>query len=280
MNIDNVIAPFQYMGGKYSVLPWLLPLLPESYSFVDVFGGSGVVLLNRRPSPLETYNDINENVVNFFRVLRSRQIELVTALELTPHSRYEYNHAWDNNGDDEVERARKFFVRIRQSFMSAGGQKEKKGWSATSKNSRINMSEATSKWLGSIDGLAMVAERLRCVQIEQRHYKHILANYDSPEALLYLDPPYDDEHRSEGKTYAHDFTENDHRELSEIAQQCKGNLAISGYDSKLMRELYADWIFHKGPERRNNYSKKEGIHECLWTNYDPFKQQLKLFPNL
>ena len=70
---------FGWYGGKYSHLDWLLPLLPPSQHFCDVFGGSAAVIINRRPSPVETYNDIHSEVVNFFRVLRDQK-ELLVAL--------------------------------------------------------------------------------------------------------------------------------------------------------------------------------------------------------
>lgn len=277
MNIKGQISPFQYLGAKYSVLPWLLPLLPESYSFVDVFGGSGVVLMNRKPSPVETYNDINGNVVNFFQVLRSRKDELVRVLELTPHSKKEYDDAWYAGDDDPIERARKFFVRNRQSFLSAGSQSKGKGWATTTYNSRVNMSEATSKWIGSIDGLARVANRLRGVQIENRSWDWVIETYDHERCLFYCDPPYDSEHRSSGNDYEFDFTEEDHRKLSASLQVIKGKAAVSGYDSVLMKELYKGWQFHQGPIRKNNYSKKQNVRECLWTNYDAHSKKLTLF---
>lgn len=108
MHISNQIKAFDYMGSKFSVLPWLLPQLPSCNHYVSVFGGGGTDLLNREPSPIETYNDINGAVVNFFKVLRDSPLDLIAALELTPHSRYEYNEAWFVETDSPVEKARKW----------------------------------------------------------------------------------------------------------------------------------------------------------------------------
>ncbi|MCY7337676.1 MAG: DNA adenine methylase [Chamaesiphon sp.] len=80
---------FGWYGGKYSHLDWLLPLLPPSQHFCDVFGGSAAVIINRPPSPVETYNDIHSEVVNFFRVLRDQKEPLIEAIGLTPFSREE-----------------------------------------------------------------------------------------------------------------------------------------------------------------------------------------------
>ncbi|WP_017740587.1 DNA adenine methylase [Scytonema hofmannii] len=107
---------FGWYGGKYSHLDWLLPLLPKATHYCEPFGGSAAVLLNREPSPVETYNDIDGEVVNFFRVLRDRKDELIQAIGLTPFAREEFRVAIaeEEEGLSSLERARRFFVRARQ----------------------------------------------------------------------------------------------------------------------------------------------------------------------
>ena len=103
---------FGWYGGKFSHLDWLLPLLPEAHHYCEPFGGSGAVLLNRSPSPVETYNDLDGEVVNFFRVLREQRDELISQIAFTPFSREEYYFAVSDQ-DDEIsplERARRFFI--------------------------------------------------------------------------------------------------------------------------------------------------------------------------
>ena len=107
---------FGWYGGKYSHLDWLLPLLPYTTHYCEPFGGSAAVLLNREPSPVETYNDIDGEVVNFFKVLREQKEELLQAIGLTPFSREELRLAVKGKAEDltDLERARRFFVRARQ----------------------------------------------------------------------------------------------------------------------------------------------------------------------
>ena len=107
---------FGWYGGKFSHLDWLLPLLPYTHHYCELFGGSAAVLLNREPSPVETYNDIDGEVVNFFRVLRDQKDKLIEAIGLTPFSREELSIAVSQptNGLSDLERARRFFVRARQ----------------------------------------------------------------------------------------------------------------------------------------------------------------------
>lgn len=270
---------FTYLGSKFSILPWLLPKLPRTKSFVEVFGGSMVVTINREPSPIETYNDINSRVVNFFRVLRTQPDELITSLHLTPYSIQEYDEAWIVDTDTPLEAARKFFVRIRQSYLAAGGQNRRKGWQVATRESRCKISEAVNKYLASVDGLAELVNRLKVVQIENRQWDYVMKAYDTKQTLFYCDPPYDLEKRSGGNDYEFDFTEQDHHALHEQCRQTTGLIAVSGYDSDFMKDLWKDFQFTKGPVRKNNRTNRT-VHECLWTNYDPAtvtsKNQIKI----
>ena len=107
---------FGWYGGKFSHLDWLLPNLPMTEHYCEPFGGSGAVLLNREPSAVETYNDLDGEVVNFFRVLRTNKEALLESIGLTPFSREEFELAISVPASDisDVERARRFFVRAKQ----------------------------------------------------------------------------------------------------------------------------------------------------------------------
>ena len=104
---------FGWYGGKFNHLDWLLPLLPKSHHYCEPFSGSASVLLNREPSPVETYNDIDGEVVNFFRVLRDQNAELERAIALTPFSREEFHKAivGSMRGVSDLERARRFYIK-------------------------------------------------------------------------------------------------------------------------------------------------------------------------
>ena len=109
------LIAFGWYGGKYSHLDWLLPYLPSCHHYCEPFGGSGAVLLNRTPSPVETYNDLDGEVVNFFRVLRECPEELIRQIALTPFSREEFALACEFDPSlSDMERARRFYVRARQ----------------------------------------------------------------------------------------------------------------------------------------------------------------------
>ena len=266
MHIRNKIKPFTYLGSKFSYLPWLLPLLPECTHFVEPFGGSGVVLLNRSISPIETYNDINGNVVNFFKVLRDHPDELLNTLSLTPYSKKEYDNCWDLRTTNEIEKARRFFVRTEQSLWAAGCHDKSKGWAISVKESRRGISEKVNKWLNSIDNLSYVVNRLKNIQIENRDFRFIMRTYDDEGTLFYIDSPYYKTYRSNTK-YEFEFTNQDFYDLLACCKKLKGRVAISGYNDQFTTQLFREFNFHMGPTRKNTRSNKNNINECLWTNY-------------
>ena len=161
---------FGWYGGKYSHLNWLLPLLPSTHQYCEPFGGSAAVLINREPSPVETYNDLDGEVVNFFRVLREHKDDLTQAIGLTPFSRAEFALACEplDNSVSAFERARRFFVRARQVRTGLAQTASLGRWANCRNTSRANMSGVVSRWLGSIEQLPGIAERLLRVQIENR----------------------------------------------------------------------------------------------------------------
>ena len=165
----KVIA-FGWYGGKFSHLDWLLPLLPDCHHYCEPFGGSGAVLLNRQPAAVETYNDMDGEVVNFFRVLRTRHSELIRAIALTPFSREEFFIACTTNGDriSSLERARRFYVRARQVRTGLAQTASVGRWANCKATSRAGMSGVVSRWFGGIETLEAVTERIRRVQIENR----------------------------------------------------------------------------------------------------------------
>jgi len=185
------LIAFGWYGGKFNHLNWLLPLLPDCHHYCEPFGGSAAVLLNRDPSPVETYNDIDGEVVNFFRVLRDNRDELLSAIGLTPFSREEYFLATSCKQDeheDDVERARRFFVRARQSRTGLAQTASLGRWANCRRTSRAGMAGAVSRWLGSSEKLLEIAERLIRVQIENRPAINVLRLYDDPETLSYCAP--------------------------------------------------------------------------------------------
>lgn len=261
---------FGWYGGKYSHLDWLLPLLPQATHYCEPFGGSAAVLLNREPSPVETYNDLDGEVVNFFRVLRNQKEALLEVIGLTPFSREEFEIACSSPADNpsDLERARRFFVRARQVRTGLAQTASIGRWANCLLTSRAGMAGAVSRWLGSVEGLAEIAQRLLRVQIEHTPAIEVIERYDSSETLFYCDPPYPHESRGDSKAYAYEMSNYEHKRLAEILHRVKGKVALSSYHCDLMDKLYRDWRCIEAPAKLCHSIKKLRT-ELLWVNYDP-----------
>lgn len=266
--MDKVIA-FGWYGGKFSHLDWLLPLLPKTTHFCEPFGGSAAVLLNREPSPIETYNDLDSEIVNFFRVLREQKEALIEAIGLTPFSREEFELAIVSPPQDisDLERARRFFIRARQVRTGLAQTASAGRWANCVLTSRAGMAGAVSRWLGSVEGLSEIVQRLLRVQIENAPAIDVINRYDSEETLFYCDPPYPHSSRGDSRAYGYEMTDKEHRELARALHTVKGKVALSSYHCDIMDELYSDWRRIEA-EPKNCHSIKKLRTEVLWINYE------------
>ncbi len=268
LNGKKLIA-FGWYGGKYSHLDWLLPLLPSCNHYCEPFAGSGAVLFNRYASNVETYNDLDGEVVNFFRILRTRKKKLLEQILLTPFSREEFSIACElDSSQNELERARRFYIRARQVRTGLAQTATVGRWANCKNTSRSGMSGVISRYIGGIEKLDFIAERLLRVQIENRPAIETIQLYDSKETLFYCDPPYVHETRGDNKAYGFEMSNDEHVQLSEVLNNIKGKAAISNYGCKLMDKLYPapKWKKHLGPKKTIHSTKDKRI-EVLWVNY-------------
>lgn len=225
---------------------------------------------------METYNDIDGEVVNFFRVLRDKKEELIEKIGLTPFSYEEFVRAIRERGNpnlSDVERARLFYIRARQTRTGLAQGATPGRWAYCTLTSRAGMAGAVSRWLGAVEDLPLIAQRLLRVQIENRPAIEVIRRYDSDETLFYCDPPYPHECRGDIHAYGFEMTDEDHKELAQVLREAKGKVAISSYRCDLMDELYGDW---KRIEERGKkiHSVKQIRKESLWINYEqPEKQK-------
>jgi DNA adenine methylase len=259
---------FGYYGGKFSHLDWLLPLLPACHHYCEPFGGSAAVLINREPSAVETYNDLDGEVANFFRALREKKEALVEAIGLTPFSREEFYIACQRPvaGVSPLERARRFFARARQVRTGLAQTASLGRWANCKNTSRAGMSGVVSRWLGSIESLPEIAERLLRVQIENRPALEIIEQYDDPGTLFYCDPPYLHQTRGDAKAYGFEMTDAEHTLLAKKLRAIQGKAAVSGYHSALYDRLYHNWRCIEAPSKLC-HSVKQQRTEVLWTNF-------------
>ena len=269
----------RYHGGKWLLAPWIISHFPPHRIYTEVFGGGGSVLMRKRRSYAEVYNDKWDTVVNVFRVLRDPDLagELERQLRLTPFSRVEFEATGDLHLveiTNEIEKARRTIFRSFAGFGSAATNAAH----ATGFRSNSNRSGTTpaQDWVNYPDYIAAFTERLAGVVIENRHYSEVLTQHDTLETLHYVDPPYVHDTRNIDRgnaAYAHEMTDEDHRDLAGVLQDLKGMVILSGYDCELYQDLFGDWKKIKREALADGASKRV---ECLWMNAQAWAGQAQL----
>lgn len=264
---------FSYFGGKATLAPWIASLLPPHRVYVEPFAGSAAVLFAKTPTTHEIINDAEGDVVNFLRMLRDRPEDLELACRLTPYARDEYSDA-DLDGElDEMERARRWWVRSSQSFGKMA--KVGTGWSTSIERGSNN---ARSVW-NRIDRFADTAKRLGTVTIENRDALKVIEAYDAVDGVIYCDPPYLGSTRSAlaggrrpGGDYFVEFhTEEQHRALADALHVARSTVLVSGYASELYDlELYTGWsryerrVLRRAANGRGAATATGHATEVLW----------------
>ena len=262
------LIAFGWYGGKYSHLDFILPRIPnDAQHFCDVYGGSAAVLVNLPPFPVETYNDLDSELVNFFQTLRNQGSKLIKAISLTPFSREELVRACKpEKGLSRLERARRFYVRARQTRTGLAQKSSEGRWAHCVLTSRAGMAGAVSRWLGSVEGLPQIVQRLQRVQIEHAPALEAIRRYDAEDTVFYLDPPYVHAARGDAAAYGHEMTDGEHEDLAGALNRIRGRAILSGYRTNLYDRLFAEWRRIDAPERLCR-SVRKPRRESLWLNF-------------
>ncbi len=153
---QRIPLPIRYSGGKSTLAQWIVSFMPKHTVYVEPFAGGGSVFFSKPPSELEVINDLNGDIVNFFRVLRERGDELIEVIKNTPYSREEWRAAHNLDIADPLERARRLFILSWQSYGSYGGGK-KNGWRTTKS---VGFSTPVENW-GNLRRLELARDRLK-----------------------------------------------------------------------------------------------------------------------
>ena len=236
----------RYHGGKFRLAPWIISFFPPHQTYVEPFGGAGSVLMRKERSNCEVYNDINDEIVNVFRVLRNPDTaeRLQRMVALTPFARAEFEAAYEQT-DDPVERARRTVARAFMGFGSgAAFSKHATGFRTGVRGDRNrSASHDLTTWP---DVVPAFVDRLRGVTIESRDALYLMERMDSADTLFYIDPPYPLSTRGNARgvrqKYAQELTDADHRSLAGVLHGLKGMVVLSGYPCDLYdKELFAGW---------------------------------------
>ena len=240
----------RYHGGKWRLAPWIVSHFPNHKIYVEPYGGGASVLLRKSISYAEIYNDIDEEVVNLFRVVRDRGNELAEKLRLTPFSRIEFYTAY-LNCHDPLEKARRTVVKSFMGYSSGifarNGKSEgfrviKNARTGFRSNSNRSGTIPAHDWANYPQALDAIIKRLRPVVIENRDAMDVVLQHDGEQTLHYIDPPYLKSTRGDmADDYRHEMTEQDHVDMARILHEVKGMVIVSGYPSKLYDELFKGW---------------------------------------
>tara|TARA_R110002111_G_scaffold100976_6_gene156531 strand:- start:93568 stop:94341 length:774 start_codon:yes stop_codon:yes gene_type:complete len=256
----------KWHGGKFYLSQRIIEEFPEHHTYVEPFGGAASVLLNKVPSSVEVYNDLDHRITRLFRVLRDNGEELHRRLSLSPYSEEEFLSSLDNS-DDEIEEARRDFIRWRLSIGGRGSS-----FSYTLHRVRRKMADVVSGYLSMIDEqLPFIIERFRTVQILSRPAIEVIQTWDAPDTLIYCDPPYvsSTRHETSRSIYGYEMSDEEHRELASVLKKCESKIVVSGYPSPLYDEVYQDWrvISFDIANHSAGGKTKARKQETLWINW-------------
>ncbi len=264
-------SPLRWYGSLNGYAAKIVDLFPTHKFYCEVFGGSAAILLAKPPSKIETYNDIDEKLVGFWRVLREPRLRkrLIEMIELTPFSRVEFHDclAGRDTAEDPVTDAWRFLVASNQS--RNGCAKNESDWAYT-KTQGTN----PNAWATLPTRLAEVGQRLKRVQVESLPFEDILRRYDSRGVFYLLDPPYLPETRVTSDRYTHECTRDDHVRLLRIARGLDAKVAICSYRSDLYDDLLDGWqrTDIKGKSYAGPRTKSRKLPDrmlSVYTNYEP-----------
>ena len=255
----------KYPGSKWALAKWIIEHFPEHHSYLEPFFGSGAVLFNKAPAPIETINDIDGNVVNLFECIKEDPEKLARIISLTPYARDVYDRAYKDSEKDPYEKAAAFITRcdmghgFRQNGEKAGFKMDIQGREAA---------YAVRHWNDIPELIMQCALRLKQVQIENRPAIDVIKRFNSEKVLIYADPPYMLETRH-GVQYSHEMSDKDHEELLQALISHKGPVILSGYDNELYNDMLKGW--EKDTHMARNQLAKS-VEETIWINFTPTSQ--------
>lgn len=243
-------AIIKYPGSKWSIAQWIVDHFPQHHSYLEPFFGSGAVFFRKSRSPIETINDLDGDVVNFFTCIRDKPERLASYMQLIPYSREMYNQACKElkkpfeklnlkpGGPGDCRRAARFATKMMMGFgfrtneFAAGFKRDIQGREAA---------YAANDWAQLPDRVRYITDRLKGVQIENRPAIQLIDEFAYKNVLIYADPPYVISSRScKRSQYRFEMTDNDHIEMLKHLKQHPGPVIISGYDNQIYNDLLRD----------------------------------------
>lgn len=270
-------SPIRWVGGKSRLRKFILPLIPEHTCYVEPFGGGGWVLFGKQPSPVEVYNDIDQELVNFFRVLKHRPEELIQSFEWELVSRAEFERLANEDPSTlpDVQRAHRFYYLIMAGW---GGELDYPRFQTS-----ISDGGHGNRLIGALkrlrERLEPIHSRLRTVIVENLSWEDCIDRYDRDKTFMYIDPPYP----QNGCNYKHNMQDwEEHRQLAVRLANTKCKWMLSSYDRPEVHEMYDGYDIipiqsYSGMVTEKNGSERVLNQEVLIANFNTKTSDL-LYP--
>lgn len=272
-------SPFKWVGGKSRFRKDIISLFPEHSCYIELFSGAAWVLFGKKPSPVEVLNDIDKELVNFFRVIKYKPEEFMKSFDLELVSRDEFERLanLDTTTLTDIERAHRFYYIIMA------------GWGGELNYPRFQTSITDgghgNRLIGALkflrERIEPVYQRLQKVVVENLDWKTCFHRYDRPGTLMYIDPPYPDNKCN----YAHNMRSwEEHVDLSKVLKDAKCKWILSSYDNSNVRELYNGYNIipikvYSGMTLKKDDNKRVLNVEVLITNFTPSEMPLSEIKN-
>jgi len=268
--MSRVKPPLKWHGGKYYLAKKIIALMPKHLHYVEPYFGGGQVLFQKDPQGVsEVVNDIDGELMNFWRVLRDRSLfdGMMARLIATPFSQHCFEEALVNQETGPIGRAVAFFIKYRQSRQGLG-----KDFATLSRNrTRSGMNEQASAWLGAVEGLPEAHERLRRVVVLNSDALDVIRQQDGPNTLFYVDAPYVHDTRTAKSAYRFEMTDEQHEQLVAMLVNIRGKAIVSMYHHPIYDVLASKYgwslVECDLPNNASGSKTKERKVECLWANY-------------
>lgn len=271
-------SPFKWVGGKSRLRKDIIPLIPTHTCYVEPFAGAAWVLFGKPPSDVEVLNDLDQELITFFRVVRERPEELIASFELELVSRAEFERLATQDLAEltDIQRAHRFYYLIMA------------GWGGEAAYPRFQTSVTDgghgNRLVGALKTLKQriepIHQRLRTVIIESLDWRDCIERYDRPTTFMYIDPPY----LGNGANYKHNMRDaNTHWELADRLKLTRCKWALSSYDKPEIRDLYSECVItpvrsssgmKTGAAEEKAGQKRTLNREVLITNFTPEAGQL------
>ena len=265
--------PIPYFGGKQTIAQRIIAEMPAHKHYVEPYCGSLAVLLAKEPVAHETVNDLDGDLVNFWRVLRDQPDALARVCALTPHSRGEFE-ATREPTDDPLENARRIWVQLAQGRAAI---RQRTGWRFFETGSSSSMG-MPGYLAGYVKRIPPAAERLARVTLECRPALDIITRYGEHEdVLLYVDPPYLGSTRTSGKYLVEMQGDDEHQDLLNALLARRASVVLSGYPSTLYDAALTNWRRVAIPTSTGQGGTWSDRTEILWINRPANPRQISIF---